>query len=54
MNSTSVSPGLELLRDPRVALVQVALSAGSQTQPQFTTVFRALVHEPRGRKLQVN
>ena len=46
----------ELLRDPHVPLVQVALSVGFQTQAHFTTVFRALICETPGRwrKLQVN
>jgi AraC-like DNA-binding protein len=46
----------ELLRDPALPLVEVALSVGFQTQAHFTTVFRALLLETPGRwrKLQLN
>jgi AraC-like DNA-binding protein len=39
----------ELLRDPSVPLVEVALSVGFQTQAHFSTVFRQLVGETPGR-----
>jgi AraC family transcriptional regulator len=46
----------ELLRDPALPLVEVALSVGFQTQAHFTTVFRTLVMETPGRwrKLELN
>ena len=46
----------ELMRDPHLPLVQVALSVGFQTQAHFTTVFRALVDETpaRWRRMQLN
>jgi AraC-like DNA-binding protein len=39
----------ELLRDPSVPLVEVALGVGFQTQAHFSTVFRQLVGETPGR-----
>jgi len=46
----------ELLRDPALPLVEVALSVGFQTQAHFTSVFRGQVLETPGRwrKLQLN
>lgn len=44
----------ELLREPRLPLVEVALSVGFQTQAHFSTVFRQLVGESPGRWRQIN
>lgn len=44
----------ELMRDPELTLVEVALSVGFQTQAHFTTVFRRIVGETplRWRRIQ--
>jgi AraC-like DNA-binding protein len=39
----------ELLRDPELALVDVALSVGFQTQAHFTTVFKRFTGRMRNR-----
>jgi AraC family transcriptional regulator len=44
-----IDRALALLRDPKLALVNVALSVGFQTQAHFTTVFKRFVGETPNR-----